>query len=349
MNKHNAPPDVIVLNGVSKRFGRVQAVRELTLRLPRRQTLALLGPSGCGKTTALRLIAGLDAPTNGAIWLDGRLVADGESFVPPEHRSVGLVFQDYALFPHLTVGGNVGFGLTRLPATERRSRIAALLALVDLGALADRYPHQLSGGQQQRVALARALATQPAVVLMDEPFSNLDAALRRRLREDVGAALRQVAATTLFVTHDQEEAFSIADEVAVMLEGQIVQRGTPQTIYTQPVSRAVAAFVGDANWIAGEAAGSVVTCAIGTLPLATSAHGPVTVLIRPEQLRMQPDTHGRGVVQRVSYFGHDQVARVCIADQLLLDARLVGQADLRVGTTVSVAVTSPVMAYKPSD
>jgi len=182
-------------------------------------------------------------------------------------------------------------------------------------------------------------------VLMDEPFSNLDAALRRRLRDDVRATLRQVEATALFVTHDQEEAFSIADEVAVMQQGQIVQRGLPQIIYTQPVTRAVATFVGDANFLPGEAQGDSVACALGTLPLAVPAYGPVDVLIRPEQLRIQPDAQGHAVLHGMTFFGHDQVVQVCLNGTLVLNARMFIRADLRPGMTVDITATGKVMAY----
>lgn len=338
-------PGVVEVHEVSKDFAGVQAVRDLSLRLPPGQTLALLGESGCGKTTALRLIAGLEAPSSGEIWVDGLRVAGAGVFVPPEKRRVGLVFQDYALFPHLTVSGNVGFGLTAMSAAQRRTRVDAMLALVNLPELGSRYPHQLSGGQQQRVALARALALEPAVLLLDEPFSNLDAVLRRRLREDVQATLRRVGATALFVTHDQEEAFSIADEVAVMQRGQIVQRGTPQQIYTQPATRTIATFVGDANFVPGEALGDVVSCALGTMPLATPAHGSVDVLIRPEQLCVQPSPAGQGVVHQLTYFGHDQLVQVRVDGMTMLSARTFLRADLCPGTVVTLCVTGTVMTY----
>jgi iron(III) transport system ATP-binding protein len=337
---------VIELRDVSKHFGDVRAVYGVSLALTHGRTLALLGESGCGKTTVLRLIAGLETPTQGEIRLAGAPVAGPATFVPPERRRVGLVFQDYALFPHLTVAGNIGFGLARLPAARRRARVQEMLALVNLTDLADRYPHQLSGGQQQRVALARSLAPDPAVLLLDEPFSNLDAVLRRRLREDVRDTLRRVGATALFVTHDQEEAFSIADEVAVMQRGQIVQCGTPQEIYARPATRAIATFVGDANFVPGDASGDTVTCALGVLPLARPACGPVEVLIRPEQVQLQLRADGRGMVQAISYFGHDQLVQVCVDGMLPIHARTFPRADLTPGTPVALEIIGSVMAYE---
>ncbi|MBC8075555.1 MAG: ABC transporter ATP-binding protein, partial [Chloroflexales bacterium] len=237
----------VVCRGVHKQYGAVRAVVDVDLTLASGQLLALLGPSGCGKTTLLRLLAGFEPPDTGTISIGGRQVAGPNGLVPPEQRRVGMVFQDYALFPHLSLKENIAYGLPR--SNGRDARVAELLALVGLESLGTRSPHQLSGGQQQRAALARALAPGPAVMLLDEPFSNLDASLRRTVRSEVRRILQAAGATVLFVTHDQEEALSLADQVAVMLEGRILQVGRPATIYERPTTREVAAFVGAANFL----------------------------------------------------------------------------------------------------
>jgi iron(III) transport system ATP-binding protein len=337
---------IIQVKRVHKRFGSgAYAVRDLSFELPRGALLALLGPSGCGKTTALRLIAGLEAPDSGEIWLNGQCAAGPGCWMPPEARRVGMVFQDYALFPHLTIAQNIGFGLNKWKAAQRAQRVAELLALVDMRDCADRYPHQLSGGQQQRVALARALAPQPDVVLLDEPFSNLDAALRRSMREEVRAILRAAGATAIFVTHDQEEALSIADLVAIMDRGTIQQIGSPQQIYFQPATQAIAAFIGEANFLPGNAYGKTAECALGTLPLASPAHGKVTVMIRPEALKLKSEADGLGRVEAITFYGHDQTIWVRLNDNLTLQARTFPRLDLPTGAQVAVTVQGPVVAY----
>ncbi|GIV97167.1 MAG: hypothetical protein KatS3mg057_1824 [Herpetosiphonaceae bacterium] len=225
--------DVAILcEGISKRYGTVQAVREVTLALERGQFLALLGPSGCGKTTTLRLLAGFEIPDSGEIAIGGQKVSAPGLFIPPERRRIGMVFQDYALFPHMNVERNIAYGLSRGP--EQAARIQEVLELVGLVGLEKRMPHELSGGQQQRVALARALAARPEVVLLDEPFSNLDTGLRVRVRAEVREILARAGATAVFVTHDQEEALSLADQVAVMLNGQLVQCASPEEVLSPP-------------------------------------------------------------------------------------------------------------------
>jgi iron(III) transport system ATP-binding protein len=329
--------------GLSKTFGRVRAVEGVSLALPSGRFLALLGPSGCGKTTTLRLLAGFEPPDHGEIEIGGRLVNTPGLHVPPEQRSVGMVFQEYALFPHLNVADNVAYGLPK--GKEKKKRVEEMLNLVGLPDVPGRMPHELSGGQQQRVALARALAPQPALILLDEPFSNLDAALRQSVREEVRQILRQAGATAIFVTHDQEEALSLADEVAVMIEGTILQIASPQQLYLRPARRDVAAFVGEANFLAGVANGSTVACALGDLPLVETAHGPVEVLIRPEMARLQLDPAGPGRVEQINFFGHDQLVQVSLPAGLRLQARTRPRLDLVPGVQVQVRVEGPVIAY----
>lgn len=342
----NGVTPAFTVQAVSKRFGPdVLAVDKVSLAVPPGQFVALLGPSGCGKSTTLRLLAGLERPDSGEIWLADRAVAGPQQWLPPEARRVGLVFQDYALFPHLTVGANIAFALTRQSSQQRRARVDELLALVGLTGLAQRYPHQLSGGQQQRVALARALAPQPTLVLLDEPFSNLDTALRTTTREEVRTILKAADTTALLVTHDQEEALSLADTVAVMFAGQLVQVGAPQDVYLHPATRQVATFVGAATFVPGEAHGDTVYCTLGTLPLATPAHGAVDVLLRPEALTLQPDVEGPVQIDTVRFFGTYQRVQLRLPDGTTVSAHLPPQQPLATATPVRVAVNGTVMAY----
>jgi len=304
-------PTMIRLERVSKRFGAVRAVDGADLEVGRGEFVALLGPSGCGKTTLLRLIAGFEAPDEGAVRVGERHVA-GPAWVPPERRRVGMVFQDYALFPHLTVARNVGYGLAR---RDRASRVREALALVGLDGLEDRYPHELSGGQQQRVALARALAPEPEVVLLDEPWSNIDPVLRDSMRDELAGILRATGATVLLVTHEQEEAFSLADRVALMRAGRIVQAGAPEEVYYGPATRWAAEFVGAANLLPGLLADGRVETQVGSFTAPNGdAPGEVEVLVRPELLELRPDPAGTGEVVSREFRGHDVFYRVRLGD-----------------------------------
>ena len=269
----------------------------------------MLDPSGCGKTTLLRLIAGLEVPNAGSITVGDTVMADASTFVPPEKRNVGMVFQDWALFPHLTVGRNVGYGLDR--ADRDGPRVVEALDMVGLADLKDRMPDTLSGGQQQRVALARAIAPRPSVLLLDEPFSNLDSALRVGVRSEVHSLFTTLGITSIFVTHDQAEAFVLGDLVAVMNGGRIEQLGSPRDIYQRPATRWVASFVGDINVLEGTASGMTAETTIGNVPLVESAQGAVDVLIRPEDLSLSA---GDGAtVLRTEYYGHDMMVTVEVA------------------------------------
>jgi iron(III) transport system ATP-binding protein len=298
------------LSGVSKSFGPVHAVAGLGLEVRRGELMAVLGPSGCGKTTLLRLIAGFERPDAGSIVVGDAEVAGPGAFVAPERRRIGMVFQDYALFPHLTVEANVAFGLARRPRDERAALTRRTLELVGLQHRSRSYPHELSGGERQRVALARALAPEPEVVLLDEPFSSLDASLRAGLRREVELILRDAEATVVLVTHDQEEALSLADRVAVMNEGAIVQVGAPVEVYARPASRWAAQFLGEVNVLAGVAHGNDVETELGVFDLPAPASGMVHVAVRPEQLELRADEQGNAEVVERQFRGHDVLYRL---------------------------------------
>ncbi|BBL78628.1 ABC transporter ATP-binding protein [Rubrobacter xylanophilus] len=334
---------MVRLEGVGRRYGTVRAVEDLNLEVDRGEILALLGPSGCGKTTTLRLIAGFEPPDEGRIEISGRRVAGAGAFVPPERRRVGMVFQDYALFPHLTVRQNVAYGLAR--DEKRNSRLSAVIRLARLEGLEDRMPHELSGGQQQRVALARALAPEPAVVLLDEPFSNLDAALRARVRAEMRRILLAAGTTAVFVTHDQEEALSLADRVAVMFDGRVLQAAAPEELYERPADPRVARFVGEANLLRATASGGRALCALGEVPLREPASGPVEIMLRPEQLLVDPSPDGPAEVLEREFYGHDQLVRLRLPDGERVEARLPGSRRLRPGGRVTVRVASPAVAF----
>jgi iron(III) transport system ATP-binding protein len=342
-----ATDDALVCTGLRRSFGGTVAVDGVDLRVPRGSLTALLGPSGCGKTTVLRMIAGLLDPDEGEITIHGRLVTGPRVAVRPERRNVGMVFQDYALFPHLNVAQNVAFGLGAWPRRERRRRVAEVLDLVGLADLGRRLPTALSGGQQQRVALARALAPEPDLILLDEPFSNLDAALRASVREDVRTILRRANQTAIFVTHDQEEALSLVDRVAVMKDGRVHQFADPQTLYTEPATRFVAEFVGEADVLPGTRAGRyLVDTPVGRLPTSRPLVGDdVSVMVRPESLRLRPSATGSGVVAAISYFGHDQLVLVELPDGHQLRARRGPRLDIQRGDRVELQVDGPVVPF----
>lgn len=321
----------VAVDGVSVSYdGHTRAVDEVSVTVEAGSIVSLLGPSGCGKTSLLRAIAGLERPVGGSISIGGRVVSGPGAWIKPEHRSVGMVFQDGALFPHLTVAQNVAFGLNashiEASRSERETRVRELLDLVDLAGLGDRLPETLSGGQQQRVALARSLAPNPSVLLLDEPFSALDAGLRVHVRAEVARILREIGVTSIFVTHDQDEAFVLGDQVAVMRDGHVEQFGAPDELYRTPVSKWVARFVGEANFVPGRPSGEAgrVDTTLGRVTIAGPPHGgspeqPVEVLVRPEQVALSPGDTAE--ITAVEYYGHDVRYELRLADGTMLSAR----------------------------
>jgi iron(III) transport system ATP-binding protein len=348
--------------GLEKRFDALEVLRGVDLSVPAGSFVALLGPSGSGKTTVLRVLAGFERADRGTVRVAGAVVDDGHRVVAPERRRVGYVPQEGALFPHMTVERNVGFGLGRHTGRAvARAKVAAQLDMVGLAGLGARYPHQLSGGQQQRVALARALAVSPSVILLDEPFASLDAEMRAAVRADVLDVLHRAGTTTLFVTHDQDEALSSADRVAVLVDGRIAQVSPPRDLYARPATPAVALFLGAMNLVPGTFEGSSVRTGLGLLEVAAGdgaappRSGRAVVLVRPEQLEVTDEPSGwpgHGEVVRVEFLGHDVVVRVrADGDEgaAPLVARVAGNRPLAVGVRVGMRAGGPVVAWAGSD
>ena len=307
---HHVQEMGVQLTGVSRSFGLTTAVDDVTLEVVAGEIFGVLGPSGSGKTTLLRMIAGFERPDGGSVTVGGTTVASDSVWLPPERRRIGMVFQDYALFPHLTVERNVAFGCAR----GNRDAPRRALELVGLQHKADRHPHELSGGERQRVALARALAPGPDVVLLDEPFSSLDATLRSDLRREVELILRDAGATAIIVTHDQEEALTLADRLALMRDGRIVQVGAPEDVYAQPAERWAAQFVGEVNVIPGVLRGESVHTELGSFDLVRPAgrqtQGSVHIAVRPEQLQLRGGREPNAEVIEREFRGHDVLYRL---------------------------------------
>ena len=324
------------LQGLRRTFGTVPALDDLDLAIEPGEFVALLGPSGCGKTTALRVLAGLEDADSGRVLVGGRDVTG----LPANRRDMGMVFQAYSLFPHLTALDNVSFGLRLRGRRAAPGRARDMLDLVGIGAFADRFPHQLSGGQQQRVALARALAIEPGVLLLDEPLSALDAKVRVQLRDEIRRIQTEVGTTTLFVTHDQEEALAVADRVGVMRSGRLEQLAAPAEIYLSPATPFVADFVGVSNRLPGTVTGDTVEVLGSRLPLvAPAAAGPVTALVRPEAVTVVPDGTGPGKVVAASFLGPVSKVTVALGDVLVVaQVRSDRLGALPVGVPVRVAV-----------
>lgn len=293
---------------VWKTFDGVTAVSGVSLELGEGETVALVGPSGCGKSSLLRMIAGLDGVDGGEIQLQGVLVDDGQSRVMPENRSVGIVFQEHALFGHLTVAQNVGFGLRTRSRSDCRARVAEMLALIELPEFSDRFPHELSGGERQRVALARALAPGPTVMLFDEPFASLDQNLRVQLREQVAQVLDSTNTPALFVTHDPREALALGDRIAVMRAGQIEQVGVPEEIYRQPSTMFVASFMDEANFLSITKDGSGWSTVLGAVE--QSSEGDFVAMVRPSDVEFASDDSGDSKIQRCEYAGSHWLLQV---------------------------------------
>ena len=340
---------VLQVRGLRAAYGATKVLHGVDLDVQAGSMTAVLGSSGSGKTTLLRVIAGFERATAGVVTIAGRTVESLDRHVPPERRRVGYVAQEGALFPHLTVGANVAFGLRR--AESRSHRVVDLLGLVGLADFVDRYPHQLSGGQQQRVALARAMATNPPVILLDEPFAALDAALRSDLRRDVAHILAEAGTTTVLVTHDQDEALSMADQLVVLNDGIVVQAGPPAQVYRHPHDRRLAQFLGDANIFTACAASQGLQSPIGLLdvrepiPVGES----VTVLVRPEDIGLtwtDPSPAVPAVVSKVEYHGHESLVTVAVEPDLTLLVRTRPDDRLILGAVVGLRVDGPVHVWR---
>ena len=332
------------VRGVEKRFD-APVLTGLDLDVPTGSLVALLGPSGCGKTTLLRIVAGFERADAGTVEVGGVPVESPGRAVPPERRRVGIVPQEGTLFPHLSVHGNVAFGLPR--AERRGARPDEVLELVGLAGAGKRMPHELSGGQQQRVAVARALAPRPSLVLLDEPFSALDAGLRAQVRGEVRASLRAAGASAVLVTHDQQEALSVADVVAVVRDGKVVQAGDPWSVYAQPADLGVATFVGEAIVLRGRAHGGTVTSSLGDLVTRSAVEGEVAVVVRPEQLEVEPGDLScvEAVVAHREFYGHDALLRLDLPGGASATARTPGHPLPDVGARVKVGVRGPVVVF----
>jgi iron(III) transport system ATP-binding protein len=343
--------DALEIEGLAMAFGATEVLTDVSLRVPDRSITAVLGSSGSGKTTLLRIVGGFERPRAGVVRLAGRVIDGPGVHLPPERRGLGYVPQEGALFPHLTVAANVGFALRR----RQHARVGELLDLVGLADLRRRYPHELSGGQQQRVALARALALEPSVVLLDEPFSSLDAALRASVRAEIARVLRASATAVVLVTHDQQEALSMADQVAVLRDGRVAQAGSPREIYANPVDPGLAAFLGEANLVDATVDGSIASTALGDLATDSDTPATAVVLVRPEQITISRGHTDLGLPGRVvdqSYQGHESLITVAPDEPCgppTLRVRIHGTDDYTTGTLVTLRAQGSAPAWARAD
>ncbi len=331
---------LISVRGVHVSFGETNALVDLTLDVPTGGLLALVGPSGCGKTTALRVIAGFQDVDAGSVTIRGREVLGRDVNVAPEKRNVGMVFQDYALFPHISVEENVGYGVA---GSDRVKRVAEALDLVGLNGYESRFPHELSGGEQQRVALARALAPSPDVVLLDEPFSNLDAPQRERMRRELKRTIRSAGVTAVLVTHDQAEALAIADVLAVMRDGTIRQVGRPDEVYRTPVDPWIAGFLGDAILLPGTIERGSIATAIGSVETDIEDGMTARVMIRPEWISASIVEEGQGTVVDTEFYGHDQRVEIKLRNGEIVEALVPSLRAIRVGDNVDLEILDAVV------
>ncbi|MEM7283272.1 MAG: ABC transporter ATP-binding protein [Pseudomonadota bacterium] len=339
------------IRDIDASYGGNNVLHQVCLQLDSGEIAALLGPSGCGKTTVLRCVAGFESVAAGEIHIDDKLVSGNKHHVPPEERSIGMVFQDYALLPHLTALQNVMFGLHRLAESDRRAKAQEYLEIVGLGASTGAYPAELSGGEQQRVALARALAPGPRLLLMDEPFSNLDADMRERLGLDVRQIIESLSITTLLVTHDQREAFSFADKIAVLKKGRVQQIGSPRELYQKPASSFVADFVGAGFFLSGNAmASNQVETQLGVFAIENAVTKPskVLVLMRPEDVAVDPDSTIRGELVGKVFTGRDHILRLRLASGEMVQSYDSLESHLSVGEQVGLRYTqNQVLVFTP--
>ena len=341
------PASILQIEDLCKVFATnpTPALSHINFQLQQGEILGLLGPSGCGKTTLLRLIAGFETPSTGHVALNGRIVSAPDFNTPPERRNTGMVFQDYALFPHFNIADNIAFGLRhrhqKLSKKEIKQRIEETLTLVGLAGLEKRFPHELSGGQQQRIALARALAPRPALILLDEPLSNLDVQVRHHLRQEIRQIIKASGISAIFVTHDQEEALAISDRIAVMRAGKLEQLGTPEEIYTQPSSRFVAEFVTQANFLPAKMCGDTWETEIGTFRVAVVPQADIAegeLMVREEELTLVPQSEAPVIVRERQFLGREY--RYCLQTDSgkYLHARTGIQTMVPVGSRVEVKV-----------
>lgn len=327
---------MISARDVTVACGEAAAIDGFSLEVPPSSLVALVGPSGCGKTTARRAIAGFEHAAAGTITIRDRVVVDDGTNAPPEKRGVGMVFQEFALFPHITVGENVGYGVH---GANRVTRVAETLALVGLDGYAERYSHELSGGEQQRVALA----PEPDVVLLDEPLSNLDAPQRERMRRELRHIVRATGVTAVFVTHDQAEALAIADHIAVMRNGRVVQAGAPDVVYAEPASLWIGTFLGDATVFEGVVQSGTIRTAVGPVDAERADGTHVQVLVRPEWVEPTVDGAGRCRVIDREFYGHDQRVSISVPSGDVTDALVTGRRLIHLGDHVSIAVTDAIV------